>query len=207
MLFELFKAFLVGILASAPLGPVVLLVTQNTLTYGHRTGFTTGLGAALVDTTYAVICFFAVSFVQEFILGHQALIMLIGGFIIIYIGVRTLFKKIDFPAEGCGCETHYVSNFFKAFGMSIANPGALVLMLGIVALLNIDVLGGKSPVICMVIAVALGAVTFWFFFSLIANLFRKSIQANHLKWINLIFGIAVIVFGLALSVRGVLMFF
>lgn len=206
MIFELFKAFLVGILASAPLGPVVLLVTQNTLAYGQRTGFTTGLGAALVDTTYAVICFFAVSFVQEYILDHQAILMTIGGFVIIFIGIRTLLKKLEFPSEDGKYETHYVSNFFKAFGMSIANPGALVLMLGIVALLNIDILGGKSPVICMVLAVAAGAVTFWFLFSCTANLFRKSIQANHLKWINMIFGIAVIVFGIVLSVRGILMF-
>lgn len=55
MLLEILKAFIIGICASAPLGPVAILVLQKSICYGHKAGFTTGLGASLVDTAYAII--------------------------------------------------------------------------------------------------------------------------------------------------------
>ncbi len=54
MLLEILKAFIIGICASAPLGPVAILVLQKSICYGHKAGFTTGLGASLVDTAYAM---------------------------------------------------------------------------------------------------------------------------------------------------------
>ena len=35
MLLEILKAFIIGICASAPLGPVAILVLQKSICYGH----------------------------------------------------------------------------------------------------------------------------------------------------------------------------
>ena len=67
MLLEILKAFIIGICASAPLGPVAILVLQRTICYGQKAGFATGLGASLVDTAYAIISIFAWAFAQNFI--------------------------------------------------------------------------------------------------------------------------------------------
>ena len=53
MIVDVLKAFAIGICASAPLGPAAILVLQKSLSYGHRAGFYTGLGATTIDTTYA----------------------------------------------------------------------------------------------------------------------------------------------------------
>ena len=56
--FELaFKGLLVGILASAPMGPVGILCIQRTLQKGRSYGLVTGAGAALSDIIYALTNF------------------------------------------------------------------------------------------------------------------------------------------------------
>ena len=52
---EILKAFAIGICASVPIGPIAILVLQKSLSYGHKAGFVTGLGATTVGTTYAVL--------------------------------------------------------------------------------------------------------------------------------------------------------
>ena len=46
----IFKGLLIGIIASAPMGPVGILCIQRTLNKGRWYGFITGIGAAISDT-------------------------------------------------------------------------------------------------------------------------------------------------------------
>ena len=49
------KGILIGIIASAPMGPIGILCIQRTLNKGRWYGFATGLGAAISDMLYALI--------------------------------------------------------------------------------------------------------------------------------------------------------
>ena len=51
----MFKGILIGILASAPMGPVGVLCIQRTLNKGRWYGFVTGIGASVSDIIYALI--------------------------------------------------------------------------------------------------------------------------------------------------------
>lgn len=51
----LVKGFVIGVVVSAPLGPVGVLCIQRTLNKGRWFGFVTGLGAALSDIGYSLI--------------------------------------------------------------------------------------------------------------------------------------------------------
>ena len=61
------KGLLIGIVASAPMGPVGVLTIQRTLNKGRWFGLVTGLGAALSDIIYALMTGVGMSFVIEFI--------------------------------------------------------------------------------------------------------------------------------------------
>ena len=75
MLIDMLKGFLVGICASAPIGPIAILVVQKSLSMGHKAGFVSGLGASVVDTFYASIAIFALAFAQRFLEdGYKKLI-------------------------------------------------------------------------------------------------------------------------------------
>ena len=53
----LVKGLIVGVVVSAPLGPVGVLCIQRTLNKGRWYGFVTGLGAALSDIGYACLLY------------------------------------------------------------------------------------------------------------------------------------------------------
>lgn len=55
------KGVLIGIIASAPMGPVGVLCIQRTLNKGRWYGFVTGIGAAMSDIIYAMLTGFGMS--------------------------------------------------------------------------------------------------------------------------------------------------
>ena len=67
----IFKGMLIGVIASAPMGPVGILCVQRTLNKGRWYGMVTGFGAAASDIIYAGISGFGMSFVMDFITNDQ----------------------------------------------------------------------------------------------------------------------------------------
>ena len=49
ILYMIWRGIAIGVIISAPMGPVGILCVQRTLEKGRRTGFYTGLGAAISD--------------------------------------------------------------------------------------------------------------------------------------------------------------
>ena len=92
MWIDMLKGFAVGVCASAPIGPIAILVVQKSLSKGHKAGFVSGLGASVVDTLYASIAIFALAFAQSFIEAHQNIILIIGGAVLAAVGVSMAFS-------------------------------------------------------------------------------------------------------------------
>ena len=63
----IFKGILIGIIASAPMGPVGVLCVQRTLNKGRWYGFVTGVGAAVSDIFYAGVTGLGMSLVVDFV--------------------------------------------------------------------------------------------------------------------------------------------
>ena len=61
------NGMLIGIIASAPMGPVGVLTVRRTLNKGLWFGFATGVGAALSDLIYATITLWGMSMVLEWV--------------------------------------------------------------------------------------------------------------------------------------------
>ena len=68
----LVKGFIIGVVVSAPLGPVGVLCIQRTLNKGRWYGFVTGLGASLSDIAYALLTGYGMSFVSDYICNCSA---------------------------------------------------------------------------------------------------------------------------------------
>ena len=67
----IFKGILIGMIASAPMGPVGVLCVQRTLNKGRWYGFVTGIGAAVSDIIYAGITGLGMSLVMDFVNNQQ----------------------------------------------------------------------------------------------------------------------------------------
>ena len=80
------KGVLIGILVSAPMGPVGVLCVQRTLNKGRWFGFVTGIGACLSDFIYALITGLGMSFVMDFISNsHYIYILQISASVILML--------------------------------------------------------------------------------------------------------------------------
>ena len=61
------KGLAIGVLISAPMGPIGMLCIQRTLNKGRAAGFFTGVGAALSDLLYSLLTGLGMSIIINFV--------------------------------------------------------------------------------------------------------------------------------------------
>lgn len=208
MIVDVLKAFAIGICASAPLGPAAILVLQKSLSYGHRAGFYTGLGATTVDTTYATLSIFALAWTQDFINTYEYTIYLIGGPIVALLGASMAFKdpfrklKNGNPSRGAS-----IKDYAEAVLTALSNPGAAFVMFALFAFFNVNAGRSGFSVLPIILGVAAGSMAYWFTFSYIFSKIRNVIKMSALVWLSRIAGIIVMIIGIALLGEGTFQLF
>ena len=163
MLMDMLKGFLVGICASAPIGPIAILVVQKSLSKGHKAGFISGLGASVVDTLYAFIAIFALAFAQKFIDAHQNIILLVGGVMLMIVGLNMALSDPFRKMKTDGSYSVSPKDFGQAVAMGLSNPMAIFVMFTLFAFFG---LADNAPhdwkVTPIILSVSAGSVTYWF---------------------------------------------
>ena len=200
------KAVLIGLAASIPLGPVGLVCIQKTLNHGRWSGFSVGAGAALGDTFYASIALLSVSFVSDFLERNRDWVIFVGGIIILLIGLQIALKNpikdVRQPKKSMG--NGRVQDGLRGLLMTISNPGALVLMLGLFTFFRFDLGDGPKVYVLLLClcGVLLGTLLWWFTLSSCISLFRKRFHLRQLLVINRISGFLIALIGLASLAEG-----
>ncbi|MCA9809365.1 MAG: LysE family transporter, partial [Candidatus Dadabacteria bacterium] len=80
------KGIIIGIVITAPIGPVGALVVQRTINRGRGAGILSGLGASVGDAIYGIIVAFSLTFVSDFLMSHEIWVHIIGGVILLIFG-------------------------------------------------------------------------------------------------------------------------
>ena len=203
MIVDMLKGFLVGMCASAPIGPIAILVVQKSLSKGHKAGFVSGLGASVVDTFYAFIAIFALAFAQRLIEQHQNLILIAGGLVLSIVGISMAFSNPFRKMKKDGQSRVSTKDFGQAVVMGISNPMAIFVMFTLFAFFG---LAKDAPqtwsVAPILISVSLGSVTYWFSLSWILSRFAKNFRMRTILWISRITGAIIVIIGIALFGQG-----
>ena len=203
MLLSIIKGFLIGICASAPLGPIAIYVIRKSLSEGHRAGFLAGLGACLVDTLFSVLAIFALALTEKFIGEHRTFIYIAGGTIVALLGAsmtfRDPFRKLTREEE----PSYSVKDFLKAAAMGLSNPGAIFVIFALFAFFGIELEPHDFRVAPIILAVSLGSASWWFVFSLLFSKLRTKVNMGTLLWLGRILGVIVLIIGIALLAQGV----
>ena len=203
MLVDMLKGFLVGMCASAPIGPIAILVVQKSLSKGHKAGFISGLGASVVDTLYAFIAIFALAFAQRFIEEHQNAILLVGGIVLAIVGLTMAFSDPFRKMKDDGDSSVSPKDFGQAVAMGLSNPMAVFVMFTLFAFFG---LANDAPhnwrVTPIILSVSAGSVTYWFSMSWLLSRFRKNFRMRTILWISRITGAIVVIIGIALLGQG-----
>jgi len=199
MLFEqIIKAFIVGVLASIPVGPVALLVIRNSLGKGHGSGFVTGLGACFVDTVFTIIAVFFLAFAQDFIKDNEVIISLVGGAIVTCLGVSMAFSNPFRRLEKREVtQEPSVKDFLQAVLLGITNPGGILVIIALFAFVGLgNIPTGDWRIAPIILAVCAGSATYWFYITQVLCKFKHKLDIDKLIWINRITGIAISILGI-----------
>ena len=203
MWIDILKGFAVGMCASAPIGPIAILVVQKSLSKGHKAGFVSGLGASVVDTLYASIAIFALAFAQKFIEEHQNMILLAGGAVLIAVGISMAFSNPFRKLKADGESSVSPKDFGQAVALGLSNPMAIFIMFTLFAFFGLaDDAPHTWKVTPIILAVSAGSVTYWFSMSWLLSRFRGNFRMRTILWISRITGALIVIIGIALLGLG-----
>ena len=202
---DILKGFFIGICASAPVGPIAILVIQKSLSKGHKAGFITGMGACVVDTVFSIIAIFALAAAQKLIDDHRELILLVGGIVVTILGwsmsTSDPFRKVRSSEDDKSSIS--VTDFLQAVAMGISNPGAIFVIFALFAFFGIGPLDRTDwRVAPIIISVSLGSAFYWFVTTWLLSRFRKRFRLRTILWINRLTGGIIIIIGIALIGEG-----
>lgn len=203
----LVKGFIIGVVVSAPLGPVGVLCIQRTLNKGRWYGFVTGLGASLSDIAYALLTGYGMSFVFDYINKNIFYLQLLGSVMLLLFGIYTFRSNpVQSIRPASSSKGSYFHNFITAFAVTLSNPLIIFLFVGLFArfaFVSEGVLVFEA--VTGYLAIALGALTWWFGITFFVNKVRTQFNLRGIWMLNRIIGgivMLVSAFGLVFTLMG-----
>ncbi|WP_068469745.1 LysE family translocator [Candidatus Protochlamydia phocaeensis] len=198
MLFNLLaEGTLIGFLIAMPVGPIGMLCIRNSLSWGMRYGFATGMGAALADALYGALAGFGIATLTPLIMDYQFWFQLSGGVFLCYLGWNTL--RINRIKEQHGFKKSSLRRvFLTTFFLTLTNPLTILCFAGVYAGLGVGLNeSGLDTAFTLTIGVFIGSAIWWLLLSSTTALLRKKLNSSVSKWINRVSGTILIGFGLA----------
>lgn len=202
----IFKGILIGIIASAPMGPVGVLCIQRTLNKGRWYGFVTGVGATVSDIIYALFTGLGMSFIMNLISNPTNLFWLkiIGSVVLLAFGVYCYrsnpTRKIHASSKNKGTLWH---NGITAFLITFSNPLIIFLFMAAFAQLTFVIPHKPIEMTLGYLSIVGGALLWWFGLTWLVDKIRGKFDNNGILIINKVIGCVVILVSLIILIGTV----
>ncbi len=202
------KGIIIGVVASAPMGPVGILCIQRTLNKGRWYGFITGIGAAFSDIIYAMATGVGMSYVMDFIENKTNMfyLQLIGSIMLFLFGLYTYRSN---PAQSLRPVSKdkgtLVYNLVTAFGVTFSNPLIVFLFVALFARFAFVVPEHLFQQSVGYLSIFFGALLWWFALAYVINKVRTSFDVSRIRVFNRIIGAVVMVasaMGVGMTLMG-----
>lgn len=194
--YMIWRGLAIGVIISAPMGPVGILCVQRTLEKGRQTGFFTGVGASISDLLYCLLTGFGLSFIEGFLKANQSIIQLLGSLVLIVFGVylfkTTPARKLKKPGAE---KTSPGKNLLSGFLFTFSNPLIIFLIIGLFARFDFFL-----PEISLLqyligyISIVVGALGWWWIVSFFVDKVRAHFNLRSMWLINKITGSIIMIF-------------
>ena len=203
------KGILIGVLVSAPMGPIGVLCIQRTLNKGRSSGIFTGIGASLSDLIYAVLTGFGLSMIIDFIENYELLIQILGSIVLAGFGAYIYRQN---PAKNLNLKkpkaANHIQDLISAFFLTLSNPLILFFFIGLFARFNFytpesqlhDYIVGYTSIIS-------GAFLWWLTITYFINKVRSKFNLRSLWIINRCIGTIIMLMSAYGFISGVYNFF
>ena len=193
------KGILIGIIASAPMGPVGVLCVQRTLNKGRWYGFVTGIGASVSDMIYALITGFGMSFVMDLITNarNKFILQIAGSLLLLIFGLYCFFsnptKKMHISSNKKGS---LIYNGVTAFWVTFLNPLIIFLFMAAFAQFAFVIPDHPFEMSIGYLSIIAGALLWWLGLTWSIDKIRGKFSTNGILIINKSIGCIVIIFSL-----------
>lgn len=207
LLYALLRGFAIGVLISAPMGPIGMLVIHRTLDKGRWPAFATGIGAAISDLFYCVLTGAGIAFITDFINENQTELQLLGSAVLVIFGV-VLFRKNparNMKRASVPSASSYWRDIVTGFLLTVSNPLILFFIIGLFAQFNFLLPEFEYyHYFSGYVGIVGGALAWWFLITFLVNKMRGHFNVRSLYLINRIIGSLLVLFALAGAVTGVI---
>ena len=198
LLIYIFKGLIIGIVASAPMGPVGILCIRRTIKKGRAYGIVTGAGASLSDVLYALVTGYGLSFI-DMSESNVFWMKIAGGAMLTFFGIymyRTGPHIEEHPESKS--KGSLLRNFITSFFITLCNPAIIFLFL---ALFNMfaPFAGADDPTqaVAGYLAIVVGAMLWWLSLTYVINKMRTNLGDKGIRRINRTIGGVVVFFAIA----------
>lgn len=206
LLYVLWRGIAIGVMISAPMGPVGMLCIQRTLSKGRLTGLYTGIGAAASDLIYCLLTGFGLSFIEDFLTRNQNVIQLLGSGVLIGFAIYLLRKNpvTSLRTRGEPDSSTPHKDILGGFLFTFSNPLILFLIVGLFARFNFLDAGLRWYIYILgYISIAAGALGWWWMVTYFVNKVRAHFNVRSLWLINRVIGVVILIFGIVGLVTGI----
>ena len=193
-----FKGILIGLMASAPMGPVGVLCIQRTLNKGRWYGFITGIGACVSDIIYALFTGFGMSFVMNFVGNeHNRFILQISGSVVLLLFGIYCYRSNptkNMHKSNKNQKGTLAHNGITAFLVTLSNPLIIFLFIFLFAQFAFVVNDRPFEMTVGYASIILGAMLWWFGLTWLIDKVRGKFDNNGILLINRVVGCIVVIF-------------
>lgn len=208
MIETIYNGFIIGVIVSAPMGPIGILCVQRTLNRGRLHGLVTGLGAMFSDLIYAAITLIGMGIVDDFMKANELLLQFIGSIVIVLFGIAIFSTnplKILKPSTNT-TETRYNHDFITAFFLTLSNVAIIFLFISLFARFHYNPLDISWLTFAVgLTSIGLGALAWWFFITTYVSKLKRYFNRQSLKLFNRVVGVILILLGVLGMVGAVLL--
>ena len=201
------KGVLIGILVSAPMGPVGVLCVQRTLNKGRWFGFVTGIGACLSDFIYALITGLGMSFVMDFISNshYRYILQLTASIILLIFGIYSFRSNPmkNMHVSNKSTKGSLVHNGVTAFLVTFSNPLIIMLMMGLFAQFAFIIPDHPFEMSVGYVGIIAGAMLWWYGLTWLVDKIRAVFDTNGIQLINKVVGSIVIIMSIIVFIGTV----
>lgn len=201
------KGIIIGIIVSAPMGPVGVMCIRRTLNKGRWHGFMTGIGASVSDLVYATITALGMSFVFDFINNAHNMFVLqvVGSILLFFFGLHTFRTNPHSyranPMDKLGSypvtKSKLAYNFATGFALAISNPLVILMFVALFARMSFVLPElDFAERVAGYASIWMGAAVWWFAITWLVDKLGSRFDVRGIWLLNRVIGSAVMIFGI-----------
>ena len=203
-----FKGVIIGVVASAPMGPVGVLTVKRTLNKGRWYGFSTGVGAVASDLAYALVTGLGMSIVMDFVEKphNMYVLQLVGAVMLFLFGMFTYRSNPTKNLHPSGKQRGtLLQNAMTGFIVTLSNPLIVFLFVALFARFAFIVPDHPFEVGMGYLGIIVGSLLWWYGLTYSISRVRDRFDIRGIIWLNRTIGVvvmAVSLLGFYFTLRG-----